>query len=134
MKATLDGNTVEFDPQDLFGLNELMHIKKQVGLGTKTLMKTIEAFGNAPDDGSGIPDVFDTDEGINALRAMVWAIRLRTLGPSVDGKPLTIERACADVSLAAFMNSVEADDPDLGSDGEDDAGPKDGKSGKVAAS
>jgi hypothetical protein len=129
MKATIRGNDYHFQVDDLLDLNQWVQVKRQTGLGMKSFIETVQKFGTATDE-SGIPDVLDTEEGLNALRVLIWAIHLRAGITSLDGKPLTIERANADINMAEFMASIDfQDEPDpTGADRE--VGPSSSKTSK----
>lgn len=110
MKATIRGQVYEFELDDLLDLNQLVQMKKQTGLGLKTFVETIQKFTDA--EAEGIPEVLDTEQGLNALRILVWAIHLRAGITNIGGKPLNIERACADLNIVEFMQSLTTNDPD----------------------
>lgn len=119
MKATIRGQQYEFDLDNLLDLNELVHMKREIGIGMKTFIEGIMHLTDTSDD--EIPAALDSIEGLNALRALVWAIQLRAGIVSVDGKPLTVERANAGINLVEFMESIDAPEQSPDPTGADEA-------------
>ena len=129
MKATIRGDDYHFEVDDLLDLNQWVQVKRQTGLGMKSFIETIQKF-DAPADESGIPDVLDTEAGLNALRVLIWAIHLRAGITSLSGKPLTIERANADINMLEFMGSLDFEDEPDPTEADREAGPSSSKTSK----